>query len=114
MLPVNSNSYPVVTAYNNPLFASSSSQNTPNMALNQPPKVHPFVPFNKGSPLNLVQHDDIPTATLKSWPFFIGEDQTIAIEHIRDVASLCGVHHIVGENVTLRLLAASFKGKALQ
>lgn len=84
------------------------------MALNRPPRVHPFVPFNQGSPLNLVQHDDIPAAALKSLPFFTGEDQITAIEHIRDVASLCGVHHIVAENVALTLLAASFKGKPLQ
>lgn len=78
------------------------------------PRVHPFVPFNHGSPLNLIQHDDIPAAALKSLPFFTGEDQTTTIEHIRDVASLCGVHHIIVENVVLRLLAAPFKGKALQ
>lgn len=78
------------------------------MARNQP-----FMPFNGGSPLNLAQHD-IPIAALKIFPFFIGEDQTAPIKHIRDVASLCGVHHITQENVAIRLLATSFKGKALQ
>lgn len=63
MLPISSNSYPTITAYNNPPFASSSIQNTPNMVLNQPPRVHPFVAFNEGSPLNLAQQDDIPATT---------------------------------------------------
>lgn len=76
MLPVSSISYPAVIAYRNPLFVSSSNQNTPSMAL---PRVHPFVPFNQGSPLNLVQHDDILAAALKSLPFFTGEDQTMVV-----------------------------------
>lgn len=74
----------------------------------------PFVAFNGGSPFNLIQQDDIPVAALKSLPFFTREDQTTPIEHIRDIASLYGVDHVTQKNVALRLLFASFKGKALQ
>lgn len=62
----------------------------------------------------MAQHNDIPMADLKSFPFFTREDQTTPIEHIRDVASLCGVHHITQEDVAGRLLATSFKGRELQ
>ena len=73
-----------------------------------------FVPFNQGSPLNFSQHHDIPLAVLKSLPDFTRETQTIAYEHIRDIATLCSVHHITHEDVAAKLLAASLKGKALQ
>lgn len=76
-------------------------------------RAHTFVPFNGGIPLNLKQHDDIPMVALKSLPIFTSEDPTTLVEHIRDVASLCGVHHVTQENVALRLLVASLKGKAL-
>ena len=73
-----------------------------------------FAAFNQGSPLNLNQHDDIPVAALKSLPYFLGENQVTPIEHIQDVANLCALHHITEDNVVVRLLAASFKGKALE
>ena len=73
-----------------------------------------FVPFNQGSPLNFSQHHDIPLAALKSLPDFTGENQTTTYEHIRDVATLCNVHHVTEEDVATKLLAASLKGKALQ
>ena len=44
----------------------------------------------------------------------MGEDQTTPVEHIKDVANLCSLHHVTEDNVVVRLLAASFKGKALQ
>lgn len=62
----------------------------------------------------MVQHDDIPVAALKSLPYFPGEDQVTPIEHIQDVANLCALHHIMEDNVAMRLLAVSFKGKALE
>ena len=61
------------------------------------PRAFAFVPFNEGSPLNLAQHNDIPLAALKGLPDFNGEGQTIAFEHIRDIASLCNVHHVTRE-----------------
>lgn len=47
-------------------------------------------------------------------PIFTGEDQTSAIEHMRDVSSLYGLYHITHDDVYVRLLATSLKGKALQ
>ena len=38
----------------------------------------------------------------------------MAYEHIRDVATLCSVHHVIEEDITTKLLVASLKGKALQ
>lgn len=73
-----------------------------------------FSPFNGRSPLNLTHHDDIPIVSLKGIPYYLGEDHTTPIEHIKDVANLCPVHHFTKENVPLRLLVASLKGKALQ
>lgn len=78
------------------------------------PRAFAFVPFNQGSPLNLQKHDDIPLTTLKGLPEFMGEGQITPFEHIKDVATLCNVHHITQENVAVRLLAASFKRKALE
>ena len=72
-----------------------------------------FVPFNQGSPLNFSQHHDIPLVALKSLPNFTREDQTTTYEHIRDVATLCIVHHITHEDVATKLLATYLKGKAL-
>lgn len=78
------------------------------------PRAFAFVPFDQGSPLDLAQHDVIPLAALKGLPDFTGDGQTSAFEHIRDIASLCNVHHVTQENVAVRLLAASFKGKTLE
>ena len=64
--------------------------------------------------MNLTHHDVILVATLKSLPYFTGEDQTTLVEHIKDVANLCALHHVTKDNVVVRLLAVSFKGKALQ
>lgn len=75
---------------------------------------HTFVPFNGGNPLNLGQQDDILISILKILPIFMGEDQTTPLERIKDVASLCGVHHIIEENVAIQLLETYFRGKALQ
>lgn len=79
------------------------------MARNQP-----FVLFSGGNLLNLAQHDDILVAPLKIISFFTGEDQTTPIEHIKYVENLCLVHDITQKNVAIRLLASSFKDKALQ
>lgn len=77
-------------------------------------KAFSFVPFNQESPLNLQQHNDIPLVALKGVLYFTGEGQTTTFEHVRDVATLCNVHHVTQENVAIGLLAASFKGKALE
>lgn len=72
-----------------------------------------FVPFNQGSPLRIANHNNIPLVALKGLPSFIGEGHVIAIKHIRDVASLCNVHHVMEKDVALKLLVVSLKGKAL-
>jgi hypothetical protein len=76
-------------------------------------KAHAFTPFNQRILLNLQQHGDIPMASLKILPIFIGKEKTILIEHIKDVASLCDVYHITQENVSIRILEKYLKGKAL-
>ena len=58
-------------------------------------------------------HHDIPSTTLKILPYFTGENHVSAVEHIRDVAMLCGLHQVAHKDVVLKLLATSFKGKAL-
>lgn len=82
----------------------------PTMAQPGPPKNMPFVAFNQGSPLNIVQHHGIPLAVLRSLPHLTGEDHTTPIEHIRDVASLCGLHQVAKQDVVLKLLAVLLKG----
>lgn len=52
----------------------------------------PFVAFNLGSPLHIKQHHTILRVARKGLLFFIGQDQVLAIEHIKDVASLCEMH----------------------
>ncbi|KAH9289488.1 hypothetical protein KI387_033605 [Taxus chinensis] len=78
----------------------------------QPPRN--FVTFTNGSPLVIPVYHDIPNAAMKIFPSFTGENQVTPAEHIKDVAALCAVHNITHEDVALRLLAASFKGQALQ
>ena len=72
-----------------------------------------FVPFNVGSPLQILTHHDIPSVALKSLPYFTSENHVSVVENIKDVATLCGLHQVAHEDVALKLLAASFKGKAL-
>lgn len=109
--PPPNNSQPNFSIYINPLFVTtpiqtSITQNPPVFAM-AVPRAHAFIPFNGGKPLNLSLHDPIPGATLKSLPSLISENHVTPIEHIRDVESLCVVHHITEENVALRLLETS-------
>ena len=73
----------------------------------------PFIAFNAGNPLQISTHHDIPLATLKSLSLFTRENHVLLVEHIRDIATLCGLHQVTHEDVALKLLVASFKGKAL-
>ena len=99
--------------------ANQPTQTSVPFAAQQVPPVHqmarnlPFVAFNAGSPLQIAVHHDIPPAALKSVPYFTGENQVSAVEHIKDIATLCGLHQVQHEDVALKLLAASFRGKAL-
>lgn len=77
-----------------PLVSSFTAVVPPVFPIMALPRVHAFVPFDQGNPLNFLQHHDVPLAALKSLPDFTGESQTTTIDHIRDVASLCSVHHL--------------------
>jgi len=57
--------------------------------------------------------DAIPANALKALPKFSGEDAKMLGEHLQDVSDVCAVHVITIWNVAIRLLVASFKGKAL-
>ena len=63
--------------------------------------------------MQIATHHDIPSAALKSLPYFNGENHVSVVEHIKDVATLCGLHQVAHEDVVLKLLVASFKGKEL-
>lgn len=73
-----------------------------------------FAPFNVGSPLILAQRDAIPPFALKILPFFTGETTVTPLEHIQEVSNVCNFHGVIEDNVAVRLLASSLKGKALQ
>ena len=77
------------------------------------PRAHGFATFNGGSPLLLAQRHDIPVAALKSIPEFTGETSISPLEHIQEVANVCNIHGIIEDDVVVRLLTSSLKGKAL-
>ena len=78
------------------------------------PRVHAFATFNGGSPLLLAQRHDMPVSALKSLPDFTGETSISPLEHIQEVANISNIHGVTEDDVAVRLLATSFKGKALQ
>lgn len=78
------------------------------------PRAHTFVTFNGRSPLVLAPKNDIPISALKAIPFFNGETSTSLEEHMQDVSSIYIVFDVIEDNVVVRLLVSSFKGKALQ
>lgn len=75
---------------------------------------HVFAYFNGASPLLLAQRHDIPVLSLKCLPKFTGETSLLPIEYIQKVANLWNNHGITEDDVAVRLLASSLKGKALQ
>ena len=77
-------------------------------------RAHAFTTFNDGSPLLLSQRHDIPISTLKSTLEFTGETSISPLEYIQDMSNICNIHSITEDDVTVRLLASSLKGKALQ
>lgn len=50
---------------------------------------------------------------LKAIPKFTKDGSKTPTRHLQDVADICLVHRITAQNVALRLLVASFRGKAL-
>ena len=77
------------------------------------PRAHAFTTCNSGSPLLLNQRHDIPVSTLKIIPKFTGETSIPPLEHIQEVSNVYNIHGIVEDDVAVRLLASSLKGKAL-
>lgn len=78
------------------------------------PRVHAFSNFNGGSPLILAYRHDIPVSTPKSLPKFTGETSITPLENIQEISNVCNIHGITKDDVIVRLLVSSFKGKALQ
>ena len=97
-----------------------SQPRLPSTHINRPlvymalPRAHAFANFNGGSPLLLAQRHDIPIAALKSIPEFTCETSISPLEHIQEVANVYNIHGITKDDVAVRLLASSLKGKALQ
>lgn len=85
------------------------------MAVPRPPRN--FVAWNSGSSLipstPPTMWDPILANALKALTKFSGEDCRTLVEHLQDVADVCMVHHVIEQNVALRLLVASFIGKVL-
>ena len=69
--------------------------------------------FNGVSPLILVDRHEILVFALKSISNFISETSISLIEHIQEVSNIHNIHGVVEDDVTIRLLASSLKGKAL-
>ena len=78
------------------------------------PRNQVFSTFNGGSPLVLAYLHDILVSALKSIPFFTSETSISLVEHIQEVSNICNIHGIVEDDVAIRLLASSLKGKSLQ
>ena len=78
------------------------------------PRAHAFATFNGGSPLLLAQRHDVPIVAVKSIPKFTGETSISPLEHIQEVANVCNSHGITEDDVAVRLLASSLKGKELK
>ncbi|KAH9327440.1 hypothetical protein KI387_007618, partial [Taxus chinensis] len=51
---------------------------------------------------------------LKNIPYFTRENQTTPGDHVKDIANICAIHEMNEMQVFFKLLASSFKGKALQ
>ncbi|KAH9293400.1 hypothetical protein KI387_041395, partial [Taxus chinensis] len=47
-------------------------------------------------------------------PFFTRENHTTPGDHVKDIANICAIHEINEMDVAVKLLASSFKGRALQ
>lgn len=77
-------------------------------------RAHAFTTINGVSPLLLAQRNDIQVSTLKSIPEFIGETSISPIEYIQEVSNIYNIHSITKDDVVVRLLASSLKGKVLQ
>lgn len=83
--------------------------------MHQPhPSLRKFTNFSGGSPLVLSVQHDMPNSVLKCISYFTSDNQVTPQEHIQDVANICSLYLITHDDVTVKLLVASFKGKVLQ
>jgi len=70
--------------------------------------------WDNGVPIALAVLHDIPTNVFKTVPEFDATTEKIAYEHCVDVVGLAKIHNIQHEDVMVRLLTQSFKGKVLE
>ncbi|KAH9299879.1 hypothetical protein KI387_044102 [Taxus chinensis] len=75
---------------------------------------NPCINFTGSIPLALNAQHPLPIAALKNIPYFTGENHTTPGDHVKNIANLCAIHEINEMQVVVKLLASSFKGKALQ
>lgn len=68
---------------------------------------------DNGIPLYLVSLHDIPSNVFKTLLEFDATMKKIAYEHCVDVVNLAKIHNIQHEDIMVRLLVQSFKGKVL-
>ncbi|KAH9322565.1 hypothetical protein KI387_017204, partial [Taxus chinensis] len=78
------------------------------------PQNNPYVNFTGSSSLALNAQNPISVAALNNIPYFTGENQTSLGDHVKDIVNICAIHEINEMQVAVKLLASSFKGKALQ
>lgn len=74
-------------------------------------KAHAISTFNVGSYNFLFQRHDILISSLKSVPHFTGETFTSPKEHIQEIYNVYNIHGITKDDVVVRLLDSSLKGK---
>ena len=72
-----------------------------------------FPTWDNGVPLSLAMLHDISVNIFKTLLEFDATSNKIAYEHYVDVADLAKTHNIQHEDIMVRLLAQSFKGKVL-
>lgn len=78
------------------------------------PRNQVFATFNGGSSLILAQRHDIPISSLKSLPNFTGETSISPIKHIQEISNIYNKRDIIEDDVSIRILASSLKGKSVQ
>ncbi|KAH9299550.1 hypothetical protein KI387_031232, partial [Taxus chinensis] len=93
-------------------FLTSTRFLMPIIMAHLPP--NPFVNFTGNNPLALNAQNLVPIAALNNIPCFTRENHTTPGDHVKDIANVCAIHEINEMDVAVKLLASSFKGKALQ
>ncbi|KAH9290911.1 hypothetical protein KI387_035028, partial [Taxus chinensis] len=95
------------------------SPSPPNRTLSTPPPGRPFTQSTRVlRPIRMAQNNPYVNFTGSS-PLALNEKNPISMvitpgDHVKDIANLCAIHEINEMQVAIKLLASSFKGKALQ